>query len=339
MSTSYTVIICTYNRSEVLPRALEAINGLEAPAGKSWELIVVDNASTDATAAVVKDFGARSEVPVRYIREEQLGLSFARNTGIAAAQGEVVAMTDDDAMPRSDWLVRIDDAFTIYDAGIVFGPVRPAWEGAPPRWFSERFRGKFALLDYGDEPFLVSNAAQEFFGVNHAGRKTVFTELGGYREDLGVLGRTCRLGEDTDLFMRALARGIRMVYQPNVVVEHFIPASRGTKADLRRRIWQTRRTEYLNLLDKFATNPWLFGLPRWMFKDALSSAFSFAKSIYRRDPAETFFYEQRLQRFFVQLYQASAHGFCAKPPKHAAQHGKGLSGGRLSSLDTPPGSR
>ncbi len=310
----YTVLICTHNRSHVLPRALDAVDKLETPPGETWEVIVVDNASSDDTAEIVKDFSARASAPVRYIREERLGKSFALNTGIAAARGEVLAQTDDDALPHTDWLVRIDEAFRRHEADIVFGPVRPEWESGPPRWFSPRFLGGFALLDYGNVPFAVSDAIHSLYSINSACRMRVFRKLGGFREDLGPLGRTSRVGEDTDLFLRALEDGMRVVYEPSIVVNHIIPASRCKKADLRSRIWQQRETQYRDLHDKFATCPWLLGLPRWYFRDAVTNARGYAKSLCRRDPGEAFYYELQLRRFLVQSFEAALHAFGLKHP-------------------------
>jgi glycosyltransferase involved in cell wall biosynthesis len=309
MKPTYTVLVCTYNRAQVLPRALDAIDQLEAPPGKSWELIVVDNASTDNTETIVKDFIARSKVSARYIREERQGHARAMNCGVAASHGEIIAHTDDDGLPERDWLLRINEAFEVHKAEIVFGPVRPKWEFRPPKWYSERFVGRFALLDYGNVPFVVANAEQAFFGVNHAVRKSLYSKQGGYREDLGPLGRTSRVGEDTEMFLRSLARGVRIVYEPTVVVYHFIPASRCRKSDIRQRVWQNGASDYLDLHFKFCDTPQLLGLPRWLFRDAVTSLLRYFNALYRRNAPDTFFYELRLRRFFTHLYHASRHGF------------------------------
>jgi glucosyl-dolichyl phosphate glucuronosyltransferase len=309
MNVGYSVVVCTHNRSQILPQALGALDKVQAPSHAWWELIVVDNASTDGTEKVVREFSRRSKVPVRYIREERLGRSFALKTGISESRGEIIANTDDDAMPCSDWLVRLDEAFSTYQAGIVFGPVTPVWESGPPRWFSARFRGGFALLDYGEIPFLVADKDHPFFGVNHACRKSVVRDLGGYREDLGAFGRRSRVGEDQAFFLRALEAGVRIAYQPSAVVGHIIPASRCTKADLRRRIWQNRESEYRDVHEKYGGSSWLLGLPRWFFLKALGNAVCFARSICSRNSSESFFYELLLRRFVVHLFQASLHGF------------------------------
>jgi glucosyl-dolichyl phosphate glucuronosyltransferase len=314
MNPKYSVLVCTHNRAHILPRALDALGKLEVPTCIPWELIIVDNASNDGTDTAIADFSARSNAPLRYIREERLGHALAMNRGISECRGSIIVHTDDDAMPHPDWLVRLDDAFATHDAGIVFGPVEPVWEHGPPKWFSARFNGSFALLDYGGVPFFVTDADHPFFGVNHACLRSIYAKLGGYREDLGPMGRQSQMGSDTEFFLRVLGHGLRILYEPSAVVGHFIPSSRSAKSDLRRKIWQNRASQYRDLHEKFAENPWMFGLPRWYFPAALTSVRRYAKSIWRRDPSETFFHELRLRRFMVQLFQASLHGFGIKSP-------------------------
>ena len=212
MSVKYSVLVCTYNRSQILPRALDALDKVHAPRGAQWEIIIVDNASNDGTENVVKEFVARSKVPARYIMEPRMGHPIAMNRGISAARGEIIAHVDDDAMPSTDWLVEIDKAFSNHKAGIVFGPVRPAWESGPPPWFSRRFMSNFALLDYGDKPFLVQDEFHPFYGVNHACRKSVYRDLGNYREDRGPLRCQSRVGEDSEFFVRAPSKAVCALY-------------------------------------------------------------------------------------------------------------------------------
>ena len=262
----------------------------------------------------MQEFIASSKVPARYIREERMGHPVAMNTGISAARGDIIAHTDDDALPCSDWLVRLDEAFSTHDAGIVFGPVRPAWESGPPRWFSARFMSNFALLDYGEVPFLVDDEHHPFYGVNHACRKSVYCELGCFREDLGPFGRKSRAGEDSDFFLRALEEGVRIAYQPSCGGGAHHSGFACHKSRSPPRIWQSRESQYWELHDRYARIPWMLGLPRWHFRDAMMNAYSYAKSICRRNPSETFFYELRLRRFLMLFSQASLHGFGIKTP-------------------------
>jgi glycosyltransferase involved in cell wall biosynthesis len=308
----FSVVICTHNRCRVLPRALEAVGRLEVPVEWAWELIVVDNASDDDTPGVVKDFAARAPMPVRYVHEGRLGHSAALNAGVKACQGEIIAFTDDDGLPHPDWLVQIERAFGEYDAQCVFGRAVPVWEKAAPRWFSPRFNKYFALLDYGPRPFVVADMRTPFYGVNHAWRQEALLALGGYREDLGLYGNRGGVGNDLDLLERALAAGLRAVYNPDACVRHIIPAERCGKAHQRRKVWVGTGFHYEFLRDNPPEAPWLLGLPRYFFRFALGDLRAYGKAVFTRNRADAFYHELQLIRFAGLLYAARA-GFRRKP--------------------------
>jgi glycosyltransferase involved in cell wall biosynthesis len=303
----FSVLICTHNRGQVLPQALGALGQLDVPAEWGWELVVVDNASRDDSAWVVKDFASRSSVPVRYVYEQRLGHSFALNAGVRACRGEVIAFTDDDACPFPDWLRQLQKSFEEYQADLVFGKAVPLWETEAPPWFSRRLNPNFALLDYGPKPFVVQDMRTPFFGVNHACRRDVLLALGGYREELGLFGAKGGTGNDLDLMERALAAGKRIVYNPDAVVRHIIPGSRCRKGHHRRSAFWAGEFFYPFLRDNPPAVPWLFGLPRYYFRQAASDLVDYLKALARRRRDESFYYELRLLRFFGLCYQACGY--------------------------------
>ena len=306
-----SLAICTFNRAESLDRTLAHLDTLRIPEGLEWELLVVNNGCTDHTDEVIARHQKR--LPLRRLFEPKRGLSPARNLAIDSARGGFIFWTDDDALPHPDWLVRLYETFQDYDAEIVFGRVEPAWESGPPAWYSSRFMGSFALLDYGEAAFVVTDPHHPFYGVNMATRRRLFSGLGGFREDLGPLGRKSRLGDDSELFLRALGAKVKIVYQPQAVVDHIIPATRCSKTILRRHVWNNRESQYLDLLEKHADNPWLFGLPRWFFRDAITHAIGYVRTMFGRQPSENFFHELRLRRFLAQWFQAALVGVGLKP--------------------------
>ena len=99
-----SVIICTYNRAESLPKTFQTLAAMDVPPGLSWELIVVNNNSSDSTEAVVAGFQAKAQFPVKYLFQGRQGKSHALNAGIQAAEGEFVAFTDDDCIVHKHWL-------------------------------------------------------------------------------------------------------------------------------------------------------------------------------------------------------------------------------------------
>src|SRR5271155_1594923 len=118
-----SVVVCTYNRRESLRTALGSLAQLRAPADSPWELIVVDNNSSDGTPEVVKSFGAGSSFCVQYVFETNQGQSHARNAGINAARGDIVAFTDDDVTVDSGWLCELQKVFDEFDCMGVGGRV------------------------------------------------------------------------------------------------------------------------------------------------------------------------------------------------------------------------
>src|SRR5438105_3335543 len=105
-SPDISVVISTYNRCGWLSGALESVLAQET-GGARYEVIVVDNNSTDQTREVVEAFMARGQANLRYVFEGQQGLSYARNAGIAAARAPLIAFTDDDVRAARDWVVSI----------------------------------------------------------------------------------------------------------------------------------------------------------------------------------------------------------------------------------------
>jgi GT2 family glycosyltransferase len=228
----WSIIICTHNRAADLAENLPRLKLIDYPPGQ-YEIMVIDNASTDDTSAVAFSEG------VACIREERLGLSHARNRGIAEACGELIAFIDDDAWPEPDWLKKLDEAFADPQVACVGGRVIPAWKELVgwPDWLHERLIGFFSVVDYG--------ARQELHypnypvGTNIAVRKKVFDEIGGFNADLGRRGTSLLSGEESELCLRIEKAGYRILYIPETVVHHMIHARRLTKEWVKERsYWQ-----------------------------------------------------------------------------------------------------
>jgi glycosyltransferase involved in cell wall biosynthesis len=183
MATSVSVVICTWNRARLLGQTLETFLRLRVPEGVTWELLVVNNNCTDGTDAVARQYADR--LPLVLCHEPRPGKSNACNHAIVRARGDYLLWTDDDVVVPPDWLEENLRAFEEHQAHLVFGKVLPWWESGPPSWYSDRFAGMFALLDYGPKPFVVTDRAHQPYGVNMATRREVF-RLGRY------FGALCR---------------------------------------------------------------------------------------------------------------------------------------------------
>ena len=104
-----SVVIGTYNRADLLGRSLAALQAQRTAPGLSWELVVVDNNSSDHTRSVIDTAGATFPAPLRYVFEPRQGVGLARNTGVLRAQGEIIAFTDDDCRPEATWVQNVSD--------------------------------------------------------------------------------------------------------------------------------------------------------------------------------------------------------------------------------------
>jgi len=231
-----SVVVCTRNRASLLADCLEALDAQDVPVDLEWELVVVDNGSTDRTTAVVAD--AASHLPVRRVVEPRPGLAAARNRGVAEARGSYLAWTDDDALPDRRWLRSYVDAFQRHpDAAFLGGPIHPRFEGDPPAWLVKAgatVGGVYGQRDLGPvERALTLEWPHVPYGGNYAIRAA---EQRAHPYD-ERLGRTPQggLGNEETMVMKAILRsGGTGWWVPEASVVHRIPPSHQTVAYLRR---------------------------------------------------------------------------------------------------------
>ncbi len=221
-----TVVVCTRDRPE---GAMVTVRGLTGLRYEPLEIVVVDNApSSEATkTAIMAEFGG--DPRVRYVREPRPGLSCARNCGVAAAAGEIVAFTDDDVRVDPSWLDGIVCGFgQADDVACVTGLVATAeidnaiqlYFHHRSAWGTELSQRIFDLTDNRDDSPLYPYSAGIFgTGANFAMTKSTLKELGPFDEALGA-GSPCGGGEDLDMFMRVILAGHRLAYEPSAVVWH-----------------------------------------------------------------------------------------------------------------------
>jgi glycosyltransferase involved in cell wall biosynthesis len=217
-----SVIICTHNRAAPLLRTLASLKKMSVPEGLEWEIIVVDNNSADRTAAIVEEFARTSDLKVRYIFETRQGKSYALNNGVDTACGDIIAFTDDDIVVSSNWLAVIQEEFSRDLALRVIS-------------------GRVELLNPADLPITIqrrttraeSNSPNGIFGLmvgcNFAARRTVSQSVGGFDTELGPGSRWMSY-EDGDFFFRCQKAGLKLVYEPAMLVYHD-HGRRGAKAE------------------------------------------------------------------------------------------------------------
>jgi glycosyltransferase involved in cell wall biosynthesis len=221
-----TVILCTYNRCGLLAAALESVVHSQIPEAIAWEILVVDNNSSDRTREAVEVFSSRYPGRVRYLFVAKQGKSNALNAGIEAANGEVLAFVDDDVTVDPMWLQHLTwpllDGKWAGSGGRIF----PQWDAPPPRWLAPQGWPVSGPLVYFDRGTEAGELKESPVGANMAFRKEMFTKYGGFRTDLGPRPGSEVRNEDSELARRLLAGGERLYYEPSAIVYHVITPER-----------------------------------------------------------------------------------------------------------------
>ena len=261
-----SVVVCTYNRSASLVRTLDSL-AAQRTDGFDYELLVIDNNSHDDTRAVVEAAVPRFGGRLRYVFEGRQGLSYARNTGMQAACGELVAFTDDDVLLSPGWLAALRAAAAAFSADCVFGKVVPLWLAEPPAWMGPYFLNRLAMLDRGDTARLVTASREQFVGANFALTRRAISRVGEFNVGLGNRGKRLAGEEDTEFFDRLLAAQMRVAYTPAAVVQHKVDQDRMTLAYFRR--WHFDHGAASAQLTTCATNRGVWGIPFWTLRETL----------------------------------------------------------------------
>ena len=242
----FSVAICTWNRADLLARTLASFCRLPNPSTGPWEIILVDNNSTDRTANVVRDFARR--LPLQCVHESRQGHSFARNRAIESCSGQVMVWTDDDVEVADNWL---QEYATLIDrtpeASFWGGPIRPKFDAPRPVWLVENWatcQGCFAVRELGLAVFELT-ADRLPYGANFAVRTAVQRQFC-FDESLGRKAHSLVGDEELDVMRRLISAGHRGFWVPLAAVEHLIPVERMTLDYVRRyfmgqgyRLWTT----------------------------------------------------------------------------------------------------
>jgi len=228
---AFTAAICTRNRARELSRTLEALERQDVSA--TWEILVVDNASTDETPRVLTERSRRSAIPFQTANESRRGIAFGRNRALEAARGDIIVFVDDDAVPREGWLEAHVSAFGDPEVIGTGGRILPVLPVNTPDWYERIVScengGPTSRFDFGTHPCDITEGENQLFpfAANMGVRRDVALEAGGFRTDLGW-GNEWLPGEETELMRRLHRRGGRVRYVPDSVVDHYILESRAT---------------------------------------------------------------------------------------------------------------
>ncbi len=221
----FSVVICSYNRIEHVLPSVESVLAQTLPSGE-YEVVVVDNCSTDGTAEAVQALAA-DHPEVRYLYEGSLGLATARNTGWQAARGTYVAFLDDDARAGTDWLETARDLIERNPENLccVGGPIHPFYTSPKPDWWLDSYE----IRTRGDVQRHL-NRGEAFSGSNMIWRREILETYGGFESTAGMKGAELGMGEETALFRRVWDGEPNPVflYEPDLRVYHWVPAEKMT---------------------------------------------------------------------------------------------------------------
>jgi glycosyltransferase involved in cell wall biosynthesis len=234
---SASVVVCTRNRRDSLAACLAS---LDQQTLEALEIVVVDNGSGDGTAAYLADWRGQGTNRVT-VAEPVAGLSRARNSGLAAAGGDIALFLDDDAIAPVSWAAAHVAAYGDERVVAAGGPVVLRFPHGRPAWAVPELEQWWSALDHGDVPgpFPPPHGP---YGTNMSVRRVTALEVGGFDTELGRIGESLLSSEEADLFERLWAIGGLIRYEPAAVVIHHVARERLRVPWLLKRGWAQGRS-------------------------------------------------------------------------------------------------
>lgn len=254
-----SVVVCTYNRKELLQNALDSIIRQETNKKFTFEIVIVDDGSTDGTENVIKHIIKRTtEIPICYVQMEvRGGIAGTKNEGIRKASGNWIAFCDDDQWAEPNWLAELYRIAIEKEADCVAGGVALDFPGVVEVELSAYCRSLLSEKVLSEGQADIKNLAAG--GGNLIIHRKVFTLAGEFDTRMEI-------GEDSDFFWRALKLGVVMWYAPKAIVHHIIPEARLTYDNFKRKSMAVGRTNALIRYKYAGRLRWLLTFVKWSFR-------------------------------------------------------------------------
>ena len=268
LSIDISVIICTHNRAFLLPDVLRSLEKTETPENIEIELVMVDNASSDNTFKLITEHEKKSKFKVTPLKEPKKGKTFALNTAIKIARGDLLAFVDDDHIVSRGYFKAICAAVENHpDFNLFCGRITPDWDGTEPLWIHDDT--KYPIRPFPIPNFNMGDRVLEVqldrgMFVPGAGnlviKKSVFKNIGLFSEELGPKGHNLEGGEDLEFIRRALKHGERLIYIPEILQYHQVDKNKLALKYLIKKAYYRSMAAY-QMNDKKSSGP----IPRYFF--------------------------------------------------------------------------
>jgi len=275
MKPLISVIIATYNRSICLERVINDLLNQQLSGTFDYEMIIVDNGSTDNTENMVKNLKEQASGRLIYCKQLAPGKSNALNMGITQSKGEIIAFTDDDVMVEKNWLSSIAECFNKYPCDGIAGKVLPVFPDKTPQWVRQnpvQMAGVVVIYDHGDTACQADKTTERFIGSNWAFKSSVFKDCGLFSTDLGP-GTPMVVGEDEEFYSRLFLKNKVLYYCPQVIIRHPVDLNRLSWAKMAK--WHMALGRYLayNQIQQGNNNFICYGgIPRYIIKIIVMSS-------------------------------------------------------------------
>lgn len=308
------VIVPTYNRAASLKKTLLSLARAELPRDFEVEVTVVDNNSTDETGKAVEEVASEfKNIRLEYLFEARQGKSYALNTGIERADGELLSGVDDDVQVAENWYVELEKIFRERwdEIDFVGGKMLPDWEDkeTQPAWLEPLKDGIIGWRDYGDKEWFYDANTPILTGGHSVFKRGVFNEVGLLVHGIGPAGKNLMVCDDDIVYDKLLFAGKRGVYCPQLIVYHYVPRYRLSKSYYRQWCfaagvsWDAMDAHY----KKFEGSR-LFGVPRYLYRQAFADVLGKIKMAAARNETESLARENKILVFAGYFYARNLKG-------------------------------
>ncbi len=280
-----TIVFSSYNGAGTLPTMLEALCAMRTDALR-YKIVAVDNNSTDDTARILQSY--RGRLPLTYLFEARRGKNAALNKALPEIEGDIVVMTDDDVVPRPDWLAQIKAAFDAHpDVDVVGGRIEPLWPAPPEPWLLKSVPLPVA---YSATPALQDGPTgpDTVWGPNMAFRARLFRDGLRFNDAIGPDGTGgYAMGSEADFCRRLHLQGRKMWHCSGAVVKHIVRERQMTRRWLCGRAYRFGRGQ-TRLSGTDVDGPRVFGVPRYLIRHTARAATAYLAAALNGEPAARF---------------------------------------------------